>query len=73
MQAKWVAGSLIATAIVMASAVPAALQDMGNHVANEWYACARREGVSEVDCARIAPAFVYPGLDLDHVEPANLF
>jgi serine/threonine-protein kinase HipA len=48
------------------------LSDMRARVAESWYATARREGVSEADCERIAPAFVYPGLDLDHVEPANL-
>ena len=48
------------------------LQTMRDHVAHDWYASARREGISEADCERIAPAFVYPGLDLDHVEPANL-
>jgi serine/threonine-protein kinase HipA len=51
----------------------ALLQNMRNRVKNEWFACARREGVSGADCTKIAPAFVYPGLDLDHVEPANLF
>jgi serine/threonine-protein kinase HipA len=48
------------------------LTDMRAQVVDTWYATARREGVSDVDCERIAPAFVYPGLDLDHVEPANL-
>jgi len=48
------------------------LQTMRDHVAHDWYASARREGISEADCERIAPAFVYPGLDLEHVEPANL-
>jgi len=48
------------------------LTDMRAQVADTWYATARREGVSEADCKRIAPAFVYPGLDLDHIEPANL-
>ncbi|MDZ4738598.1 MAG: type II toxin-antitoxin system HipA family toxin [Alphaproteobacteria bacterium] len=47
------------------------LQSMRDHVAHEWHAFARREGVSEADCEKIRPAFVYPGLDLDHVEPAN--
>jgi serine/threonine-protein kinase HipA len=47
----------------------AILADMRVQVANNWYATARREGVSNTDCERIAPAFVYPGLDLDHVDP----
>ncbi len=45
------------------------LTDMRARIADTWYATARRAGVSEADCDRIAPAFVYPGLDLDHVEP----
>ncbi len=45
------------------------LTDMRVQVADTWFATARRGGVSETDCERIAPAFVYPGLDLDHVEP----
>jgi serine/threonine-protein kinase HipA len=45
------------------------LADMRSEITNTWYATARREGVSEADCERIAPAFVYPGLDLDRVEP----
>jgi len=48
------------------------LTDMRAQVTDIWYSTARREGVSEVDCERIAPAFVYPGLDFDHVEPTNL-
>lgn len=48
------------------------LTNMRAQVTDTWYATARREGVPDADCERIAPAFVYPGLDLDHVEPANL-
>jgi serine/threonine-protein kinase HipA len=48
------------------------LAEMRTRVETTWYATARREGVSEADCERIASAFVYPGLDLDHVEPVNL-
>lgn len=47
----------------------ALLSDMHAQVVSTWYAVARREGVSEADCERIAPAFAYPGLNLDHVDP----
>jgi len=47
----------------------AILRDMRSRVEKTWYATARREGVSETDCERIAGAVAYPGLDLDHVEP----
>ena len=33
-------------------------------VRERWYALCRACGVSEVDCSRIAGAFVYPGLNL---------
>ncbi len=46
------------------------LRGMRDQVEKTWYATARREGVSEEDCERIAGAFAYPGLDLDHVDPA---
>ena len=38
-------------------------------VTAQWYAIARREGVSEQDCDRIRGAFNYPGLDLAQVSP----
>lgn len=37
------------------------LDDMEAHVRTYWHEVARREGVSERDCERIAGAFVYPG------------
>lgn len=45
------------------------MADMRAQVADTWYATARREGISDADCERIAPAFAYPGLDFDHVGP----
>ena len=50
----------------------AILRNMRHQIEATWYALARREGVSEQDCERIASAFAYPGLDLDHVEPTNI-
>jgi serine/threonine-protein kinase HipA len=40
------------------------IDDLEENVKARWYAVARREGVSEQDCERIAPAFVYPGFRL---------
>jgi len=40
------------------------IDDMEEAVANRWYGIARKEGVSEKDCAGIAGAFVYPGIRL---------
>lgn len=37
------------------------LDEMEALVRARWYEVARREGVSERDCARIAGAFAYPG------------
>ena len=37
------------------------LDDMESHVRARWHEVARREGVSERDCERIAGAFAYPG------------
>jgi serine/threonine-protein kinase HipA len=34
-----------------------------------WYETARSAGVSEKDCERIAGAFVYPGFDLEQIQP----
>ena len=34
-------------------------------VTNNWYAVARREGVTEKDCEKIATAFAYPGFRLE--------
>lgn len=37
------------------------IRGMEEQVRASWYAVARSAGVSERDCARIAPAFAYPG------------
>jgi serine/threonine-protein kinase HipA len=37
------------------------VSDMEVCVRESWHACAKKAGVSEKDCNRIAPAFVYPG------------
>lgn len=37
------------------------VDDMEACVRARWHAIARREGVSEVDCEQISPAFAYPG------------
>ena len=37
------------------------LDDMEAQISTRWYEVARREGVSERDCERIAGAFAYPG------------
>ena len=39
----------------------AMLRNMEKIIKSQWYKVARREGVSEVDCEKIASAFVYPG------------
>ena len=41
------------------------VDDLEKKVRSRWYAVARREGVSEQDCERIARAFVYPGFRLE--------
>lgn len=40
------------------------IDDLEEMVRTRWYTVARREGVSEQDCERIARAFVYPGFRL---------
>jgi len=40
------------------------ISDMERVVVKRWYDIARKEGVSEKDCANIAGAFVYPGFRL---------
>jgi len=40
------------------------LLNMENFIKNNWYNIARAEGVSEIDCEKIASAFVYPGFRL---------
>jgi serine/threonine-protein kinase HipA len=42
---------------------------MKDRVKRTWYETARSAGVSEKDCERIAGAFVYPGFDLEQVQP----
>jgi serine/threonine-protein kinase HipA len=42
----------------------ATVDEMEQRVRSSWYEVARRAGVSERDCARIAPAFAYPGFGL---------
>lgn len=37
------------------------VDDMEQTVTRRWYEIARRAGVSEQDCERIAPSFAYPG------------
>jgi serine/threonine-protein kinase HipA len=44
---------------------------MKDRVKGTWYDVARSVGVSEKDCERIQPAFVYEGFDLEKVEPVN--
>jgi serine/threonine-protein kinase HipA len=51
-----------------ARAIVAAMKD---RVKDTWYETARRVGVSEKDCERIAGAFAYPGFDLERIEPLN--
>lgn len=41
------------------------VDDMEQIVRSRWYQVARREGVSEQDCAAISSAFVYEGFRLD--------
>jgi len=44
------------------------VDDMEQTVAQRWYDIARREGVTENDCERIRPAFVYEGFRLESAE-----
>lgn len=41
------------------------INEMEQNVRNEWYSIARREGVTEKDCEKIANAFAYPGFRLE--------
>jgi serine/threonine-protein kinase HipA len=45
------------------------VETMKDRVKRTWYETARSAGVSEKDCERIAGAFVYPGFDLEQVQP----
>jgi serine/threonine-protein kinase HipA len=44
---------------------------MKERVKGTWYETARAAGVSEKDCERIEGAFVYPGFDLEQVQPVG--
>jgi serine/threonine-protein kinase HipA len=41
------------------------IDEMEQNVKTKWYDIARREGVTEKDCERIASAFAYPGFRLE--------
>lgn len=41
------------------------IDEMEQSVRSKWYEIARREGVTEKDCEKIASAFVYPGFRLE--------
>jgi serine/threonine-protein kinase HipA len=47
------------------------IDTMEQTVKNQWYETARREGVSEQDCEKIAGAFVYEGFRLELAESAG--
>ena len=47
--------------LLEAAQARAMVDAMEAQVRATWYATARAAGVSERDCARIAPAFAYPG------------
>jgi serine/threonine-protein kinase HipA len=40
-------------------------------VKGKWYEVARSIGLSEKDCERLAAAFVYPGFDLERLQPVD--
>jgi len=40
------------------------IDEMEQNIRNKWYDIARREGVTENDCEKIASAFAYPGFRL---------
>ena len=48
----------------------AIIDEMEEIVRNRWYEVARREGVTDKDCEKIARAFAYPGFRLDVAETA---
>jgi serine/threonine-protein kinase HipA len=48
----------------------AIIDEMEEIVRNRWYEIARREGVTDKDCEKIARAFAYPGFRLDVAESA---
>lgn len=45
------------------------IDDMERTVTTRWYDIARRAGVSEQDCGRIAPSFAYPGFRYETAAP----
>jgi serine/threonine-protein kinase HipA len=47
------------------------IDTMKERVSAGWLDIARKSGVSEKDCERISGAFVYPGFELDHIEPVD--
>jgi serine/threonine-protein kinase HipA len=49
----------------------AIVDEMKGRVRGAWYETARRAGVREKDCERIAGAFAYPGFDLEQIEPVD--
>lgn len=48
----------------------AIIDEMEEIVRNRWYEIARREGVTDKDCEKIARAFAYPGFRIDVAETA---
>jgi serine/threonine-protein kinase HipA len=46
------------------------MEEMEEIVKNRWYEIARREGVTDKDCEKIARAFAYPGFRLEIAETA---
>jgi serine/threonine-protein kinase HipA len=44
---------------------------MKNRVKATWHETARKAGVSEKDCERVAGAFAYPGFDLEQVQSVD--
>ena len=51
-------------------AAAAIIDQMEQTVRSQWHPIARSAGVSEKDCAKIAPAFVYPGFRIASTPPA---
>jgi serine/threonine-protein kinase HipA len=41
------------------------IDEMEGFVTDNWYAVARREGVTGKDCEKISSAFAYPGFRLE--------
>jgi serine/threonine-protein kinase HipA len=49
----------------------AVITAMESQVRKTWYEVTRAAGVSDKDCERIKGAFVYPGFDLERVQPVD--